>query len=223
MANGMDPHSRSLIEEAVNSVTHGIGLILTLVGSAILLSRVLSQPVPSRLIGCGLFAATLVSVYAASTLSHAVHQPDWRRKFRILDQACIYLLIVATFTPFALEYLPFGRWWLFLLLMWTAAIVGFLSKLLYSHRIDAVTIWSYVSLGWLPTIPATVYVNVVPVGASTWILIGGLCYTAGTVFLVLDHRRFHFHGIWHLFVIAGSVCHFYAVFRYVACAPIPVS
>ena len=138
-------------------------------------------------------------------------------------KACIYLLIVGTYTPFALEYLRFGWWWLFLLLMWTAALVGFLSKLLFLHRIDAVTIWSYVSLGWLPIIPAWIYLDLVPWGALAWILIGGLCYTAGTVFLVLDHRRFHFHAIWHLFVIAGSVCHFYAVFLFVACAPLHVS
>jgi hemolysin III len=219
----MDPHSRSFAEEVVNSVTHGIGLIVSLAGSSILLIRVVTQPDLWRLVGCGLFATALVAVYAASTLSHAVPRPACRRAFRILDQACIYLLIVGTFTPFALEYLRFRWWWLFLLLMWMAALVGFLSKLLFSHRIDAVTIWSYVSLGWLPIIPAPVYLDLVPWGALARILIGGLCYTAGTVFLVLDHRRFHFHGIWHLFVIGGSACHFYAVFLYVACAPLHVS
>jgi hemolysin III len=219
----MDPHSRSFAEEFVNSVTHGIGLILSLAGSSILLSRVLSNPDPWRVVGCSIFAAALVSVYAASTLSHAVPRVAWRRAFRILDQGCIYLLIVGTYTPFALEYLRFGWSWLFLLLMWAAALVGLLSKLLFLHRIDAVTIWSYVLLGWLPIIQTWVYLDLVPWGALTRILIGGLCYTAGTVFLVLDHRRFHFHGIWHLFVIAGSVCHFYAVFLFVACAPLQVS
>jgi hemolysin III len=219
----MDPHSRSFAEEAVNSLTHGVGLILSLVGGGILLARVMSQPHTWRLIGCCVFATALVTVYAASTLSHAVPRPAWRRAFRILDQGCIYLLIVGTYTPFALEYLRFGWWWLFLLLMWTAALIGFLSKLLFLHRIDAVTIWSYVLLGWLPIIPAWVYLGLVPWGALTWIFVGGLCYTAGTVFLVLDHRRFHFHAIWHLFVIAGSVCHFSAVFLFVACAPFHVS
>ena len=219
----MDPHSRSLAEEIANSVTHGIGLILSLAGSLILLTRVLSQPDLWRLLGCGVFATALVAVYAASTLSHAVARPAWRRAFRILDQSCIYLLIVGTFTPFALEYLRFGWWWLFLLLMWAGALVGFLSKLLFFHRIDAVTIWSYLLLGWLPIIPAWIYLDLVPWGALTWILVGGLCYTAGTVFLILDHRRLHFHAIWHLFVLAGSTCHFYAVFLFVACAPVHVS
>ena len=219
-ANGMEPLSRSLEEEIVNSVTHGIGLVLSLAGSLILLIRVLAQPDVWRLTGCGVFAAALVAVYAASTLSHAVARPAWRRAFRTLDQGFIYLLIVGTFTPFALEYLRFGWCWLFLLLMWMVALVGFLSKLLFLHRIDAVTIWSYLLLGWLPVIPACVSPNSVPWGASLWILVGGLCYTAGTVFLVLDHRRYHFHAVWHLFVVAGSMCHFCAVFLFVACAPL---
>jgi len=163
-----------------------------------------------------------VAVYAASTLSHAVARPAWRQAFRILDQGCIYLLIVGTYTPFALEYLRFGWWWPFLLLMWTAALVGFLSKLLFLHRIDAATIWSYLLLGWLPIIPAWAYLNLVPLGALAWILVGGLCYTAGTAFLVLDHRPYQFHAIWHLFVIAGSVCHYIGVFLFVACAPLHV-
>jgi hemolysin III len=219
----MDCNSRSLVEEIANSVTHGIGLILSLAGSWILLSRVLPQPDMWRLLGCGVFAAALVAVYAASTLSHAVTRPAWRRAFRILDQGCIYLLIVGTYTPFALEYLRFGWWWFFLLLMWTAALGGFLSKLLLLHRIDAVTIWSYLLLGWLPIIPAWVYPDLVPWGALMGILVGGLCYTAGTVFLIFDHRRLHFHAIWHLFVLAGSACHFCAVFLFVAGAPLHVS
>ena len=219
----MDPHARSLAEEIVNSLTHGIGLVLSLAGSLVLLSRLQAHPDAWRLVGCGVFMAALVAVYAASTLSHAVARPAWRRAFRILDQGCIYLLIVGTYTPFALEYLRFGWWWPFLLLMWTAALAGFLSKLLFRHRIDAATIWSYLLLGWLPIIPTWAYLNVVPGGALTLILVGGLCYTAGTVFLVLDHRRFHFHAIWHLFVIAGSVCHYCGVFQFVACAPLHVS
>jgi len=216
----IDPLARSLAEEIANSVTHGIGLVLSLAGSLVLLSRLQSQPDVWRWLGCGVFAAALVAVYAASTLSHAVARPTWRRRFRILDQSCIYLLIVATYTPFALEYLRFGWWWFFLMLMWTAALIGFLSKLLFMHRIDKATTWSYLLLGWLPIIPAWAYLNLVPLGALAWILAGGLCYTAGTVFLVLDHRPFHFHAIWHLFVIAGSACHYCGIFHFVACAPL---
>jgi len=139
--------------------------------------------------------------------------------FRVLDQGFIYLLIVGTFTPLALEYLRSGWWWLLLVLMWTVALGGFISKILFRYRIDAVTIWSYLVLGWMPIIPAARYIDVVPAAALWWVLIGGLCYTGGTLFLVLDYRRFHFHAIWHLFVVAGSICHFSAIFLFVACRP----
>jgi hemolysin III len=220
---GIDPHSRSLAEEVINSLTHGIGLLLSLAGSVILLARARSQPDAWRLVGCGVFAAALVAVYAASTLSHAIAQPSWRRAFRILDQGCIYLLIAGTYTPFAFEFARFGRWWLFFSLMWIAALIGFLSKLLFRHRIDAVTIWSYVLLGWLPVIPGWFYLKLLPQGAVLWVLAGGLCYSAGTAFLVFDRRHLHFHGIWHLFVIAGSACHFSAVFFYIVSAPLHTS
>lgn len=214
----MDPLSRSPLEELVNSLTHGVGLIFSLAGALILFLSI--EPLdPWRVAGCGIFAASLVAVYAASTLSHAVASPKLRHTFRTLDQSCIYLLIVGTYTPFALEYLRFGAWLFFLMLLWMIALVGFCSKMFFAHRINAVTIWSYLLLGWLPILPTNAYFSLVPMGALTWILIGGLCYTCGTLFLILDHRRFQFHAIWHLFVVAGSACHYGAVLTFVASAP----
>jgi hemolysin III len=217
-ALGIDSLARTRVEELANTLTHGIGVVLSVAGAVVLIDRACSAGDAWRIAGCGIFAAALVAVYAASTLSHAA-QPPWRRMFRILDQGLIYLLIVGTFTPLALEYLRSGWWWLLLALMWTIALGGFISKVFFTHRIDAVTIWSYVLLGWIPILPAARYVDLVPAAALWWVLIGGLCYTAGTVFLVLDYRRFHFHAIWHLFVMAGSLCHFSAIFLFVACRP----
>lgn len=205
----------SVAEELVNSLTHGMGLVLSVIGSVVLLSQPSLYGDPKRLIGCAVYSGTLVTVYLASTLSHAVFHPPWRRAFRILDQASIYLLIVGTYTPIALAYLHSGWWWLMLVLMWTAATVGFLTKLLFSHRINAVAIWSYLALAWIPIFPAPAYIPLIPSAALWWVLIGGLCYTVGTVFLFLDRRHLHFHGIWHLFVIAGSICHYWVVFRFV--------
>jgi hemolysin III len=216
---GLDPLARSPIEELAHAVTHGIGLLLSLAGGAVLIARVLADGNGWRVLGCSIFAAALIAVYAASTLSHTFAQQRLRRLFRVLDQGCIYLLIVGTFTPLALEYLRGSRWCLLLAGMWAVALVGFVSKVLFSHRIDAVTIWSYLLLGWLPILPGRAYLELVPSAALWWVLAGGLCYTLGTVFLVLDVRRLHFHAIWHLAVLAGSTCHYIAIFAFVACAP----
>jgi hemolysin III len=216
---GLDPLARSPIEELAHAVTHGIGLLLSIVGGVILIVRVLAEGNVWRIVGCSIFAAALIAVYAASTLSHSVTKPRFKRPPRTLDQGFIYLLIVGTFTPLALEYLRGSWWWLLLAGMWIVALVGFVSKILFSHRVDAVTIWSYVLLGWLPILPGRAYLELVPSAALWWVLAGGLCYTLGTVFLVLDVRRLHFHAIWHLSVLAGSICHFVAIFLFVASAP----
>jgi hemolysin III len=175
---------------------------------------------PWRVAGCSVFALTLVAVYGASTLSHGIVEPWLKRFFRILDQGFIYLLIAGTYTPFALEYLRSGWWWLVFALMWVVAVGGLISKILFSHRVDAVTTWTYLALGWIPIVFTPGYVNLVPTAALWWVAIGGLCYTIGTVFLVVDYRRLHFHGIWHVWVMAGSGCHYCAVFLFVACAPV---
>ena len=215
----MDPLLRSQSEELVHAITHGVGLLLSAVGAMVLVTRVLPSEDIWRIIGCSVFTLTLIAVYTASTLSHTVVEPWWRRVFRTLDQAFIYLLIAGTYTPFALAYLRTGWWWLVFGLIWTAALIGLISKILFAHRIDAVTIWTYILLGWLPIAFAPAYVGLVPSAALCWVAMGGLCYTIGTAFLVIDYRRLHFHGIWHLFVMAGSACHYCAVFLFVACAP----
>ena len=114
--------------------------------------------------------------------------------------------------PFAVVYLRTGGWFLFFGVMWTVALCGFVSKILFSHRVDGVAIWIYVLLGWmpLPTIPSLM--EAIPAAALWWMLVGGLFYTCGTLFLVYDDRHPLFHGVWHMFVIAGSTCHFLTIF-----------
>src|SRR5688572_21629020 len=210
---------RSNVEELVHTVTHGLGLVLSIVGAIVLVGRVIAPGDVWRVAGCGVFAMALIAVYAASTLSHGIREPWLRRLFRMLDQGFIYLLIVGTYTPFALEYLRGGWWWVVLAMMWTVALGGLISKILFSHRVDAVSTWTYLALGWIPIVFAPAYVTIIPTAALWWVMVGGLCYTVGTVFLVVDYRRMHFHGIWHVLVLAGSGCHYWAVFLFVACAP----
>ena len=206
---------RPLPEETVNTITHGIGLTLSIGGATALVVAASRHGDAWHVVGCGVYVATLVAVYAASTLSHLFQGPRLRRLFRILDQGFIYLLIAGTYTPFALGYLRAGWWWLLFGVVWGIALVGFLSKTVWGHRIDAITTWVYVLLGWLPAIAISRILEMLPFAVFWWILTGGLCYTIGIVFLKLDRRVPYSHAVWHTVVIAGSACHYVAILFYV--------
>jgi len=207
---------RFQVKELVNALTHGFGLVLSVVGGIALFVCALSGGDAWRVAGCSVFATTLIAVYAVSTLSHSSLRPKLRRLFERLDQGFIYLLIAGTFTPFALAYLRSGWWWLLFGMIWAFALCGCFFKILFSHRIKGVAVWTYVLLGWMPIIAVSSLIELVPAVALWWMLIGGLCYTIGTAFLICDNKRFHFHAIWHLFVIAGSTCHFFPILFFVA-------
>ena len=117
--------------------------------------------------------------------------------------------------PFALVYLRTGWWFLFFGVMWTVALCGFISKTLFSHRVESVAIWIYVLLGWMPIVTVPSLMKVVPAAALWWMLIGGLCYTFGTLFLACDEKYPYLHGVWHMFVIAGSTCHYLTILFFV--------
>ena len=201
-------------EEIANSITHGIGLALAAIGAAALMVRSIERGDVWHITGYAIYATTLVALYAASTLSHLFHSSRLRRLFRILDQACIYLLIAGTFTPFALVYLRHGAWPLLFAAMWTIALAGFFSKVLWAHRIEAVSTSIYLALGWLPVTSVRTILQSVPAACLWWMLAGGLCYTVGTIFLSLDRKVPFFHATWHLLVIAGSACHFIGIYGY---------
>jgi hemolysin III len=206
--------------EFLNTVTHATGIALSVAAAIVLEYYALASGDNWRVVGCAVFGMALVCVYVASTLSHCVVELEWRTFFRRLDQALIYTLIAGSYTPFALLYLRDAwEWWLFLALMWILALWGFTAKMFIVRRSDAVLLPTYLIMGWLPILPAAEYVAYVPFGALAWVLAGGLCYSFGAVFLFVDSKRFYFHAIWHVFVIAGSTCHFFGVLIYVALAP----
>ena len=201
--------------ELANTITHGVGFLLALAGAVALMIAVSAGSEPWLITGCGIYVVTLVSVYAASTLSHAIQQPRTKRALRTIDQAAIFLMAAGNFTPFALAYTCHDAWWSVLVAMWVIAFVGFISKMLWNHRVDAVCIVSYVLLGWMPALVAKPALQHAPLGAIIWSVLGGLCYTAGTFFLVRDDKYPSFHAIWHILVIAGSTCHFFVIMHYV--------
>jgi hemolysin III len=203
-------------EELVNTLTHGLGAALSLVGAVVLVTEAVRTGDIARIVGCSIYAATLFAVYAASTLSHVYHDSHLRGLWRTLDQAFIYLLIVGTYTPLAMVYLHGG--WLSVLFgaMWTVAILGFLSKTLWRHQVEAVSVTAYAVLGWMPVMSVRAAWHLLPGPVLLLMIVGGLFYTLGLIFLLRDHKVPFFHGVWHLFVMAGSTCHFIAILGFVA-------
>ncbi len=199
--------------ELANRVTHGIGLALAIVGTGVLVDAMARYGDALQVAGVVIYGATLIAVYAASTLSHTFEQPRLRHFFRTVDQVCIFLLIAGTFTPFSLTYFRHGWWWALLISMWSMALVGVFFKIFYT-RLHNVALSAYVMLGWMPTVAIKPIMETAPGGALAWMLMGGISYMIGTVFLMRDERVPIFHAVWHVFVIGGSVCHYYAMYHF---------
>ncbi|HEX2477359.1 MAG TPA: hemolysin III family protein [Lacipirellulaceae bacterium] len=206
---------RSAADELVNALTHALGLVLAVIGALVMASGLLALGDVRLAAGCAVYLASLIAVYAMSTLSHSAWSPKWKSLFRRLDQGFIYLLIVATYTPLSLFYLRGSFWSAVLAAMWIAAIIGFVAKVFFAHRTDAVSVVSYLALGWAPALAVPELISAVPAAALWSMFLGGLCYTVGTLFLTYDERVRHFHAAWHLCVIAGSACHFVGILVFV--------
>jgi hemolysin III len=203
---------QSYAEEFANTLTHGLGTIFAAAGSLALLALAFHHGARAdQLVALVVYGVALTAVYAASTLSHAFQEPRRKQFFRILDQAVIYWLIAGTYTPFILKYVPAERKWWLLGAVWGLALLGFFSKALLKHRVEVVGVFNYILLGWLP---AAAMVGLMSFDCVMWMLVGGLLYTVGALFLTLDQRVPFFHATWHAFVLAASGFHFYAVMRF---------
>ena len=204
-----------IAEEIANSVTHGVGLGMSLAGFAVLVAMAAEHGDPVRVASCAIYGLTLVGLYAASTLYHSFLMPNWKRVLRIVDHSAIYLLIAGTSTPFLLVYLwdPWG--WAFLTGVWLFALGGIVFKVFFIGRYPRLSLLLYLLLSWSILLALKPILAIVPPRTLIWLLTGGLFYTAGVWFYVQDGRRFY-HAIWHLFVLAGSACHYFAVMMVVA-------
>lgn len=201
-------------EELANTITHGLGCLLAVVGTVHLLLTARITDSWLHLVGCFVFGLCMVLVYAASTLYHAARTPKTKEFFRLIDHVCIYLMIAGTYTPFALLVVP-APWNMPLLAgAWILAGLGIARRLRSANQLDRVGYLNYLACGWLAILAAKPIIEVTPVGACLLVLAGGLFYTAG-VFFVSRNRPFD-HVIWHFFVLAGSACHYAAVLWYVA-------
>jgi hemolysin III len=204
----------SLIEELANGITHGIGLILSLVGFFVLLALSIVRGGAWHIIGCGIFGLTLVFAYAASTAYHSFRKPHLKRALKILDHSAIYLLIAGTYTPFTLVNLR-GFWgWTLFSLVWTLSAIGIAFKFFHVERFKIISTLGYVLMGWLAVIAIKPLFATIPLAGIFWLVAGGLFYTIGVVFFAWKRIPYN-HAVWHVFVLAGSICHYFAVLFYV--------
>jgi len=203
----------SIGEEIANSITHGLGLIASIAALPVLLVRARSSNDPSAVTGATIFGVTLILLYASSTVYHALPLSKGKRFFRVLDHSAIYLLIAGTYTPFALGPLR-GPWgWTLLAIIWTLALIGIGSKVVVGFRLPHFSTGLYLVMGWLIVVAIKPLVENIPRAGLLWLAAGGLAYTGGVAFYAMKRVRYS-HMIWHLFVAAGSVCHFIAVLGY---------
>lgn len=206
----------TLGEEIANSVTHGIGCLLAIAGLVLLIVRAaFGGATPEQLISAIVFGVTLILEYLASTLYHAIQVPAAKRIFRIIDHASIYLLIAGSYTPFCLITLePYDGIVLFCV-VWTLAFLGITFEIVGRQRQPRwVTILIYLVMGWLVVVRLPVLISALHPIALALLVVGGLCYTFGTIFYLLKRVRY-MHSVWHLWVLAGSIFIFMAVILFV--------
>ena len=201
-------------EELWNAITHGVGVIAALAGGAVLVTLAAVFGNVWQVVGAAVYATTLVVLFTASTLYHAIPHADAKRKLKVFDHCAIFLLIAGTYTPFTLVGLR-GSWgWALFGVIWGLAVAGVVFKLFFTGRFERTSLAIYIAMGWLVVVAIVPLVQALPVSTLVLLLVGGLAYTAGTVFYANERIRYG-HAIWHLFVLAGSACHFAAVFTHV--------
>ena len=203
--------------EKLNSITHLVGAVLALVGLGALLTIGIQERNPWLIVSFSIFGATLVLLYTMSTLYHSFHPPRLKKIFQKLDHVAIYLLIAGTYTPYMLVSLREGNGLIILALVWGLAIIGLLLDIFIPNRIQWLQVLIYLVMGWLCSVDFSELEAALPKAGLYWLTIGGIAYTGGVIFYVLDtmNKLTHAHGIWHLFVLFGSLCHFISIVGYV--------
>ncbi len=210
MSDAHSLHEYSLREEIASALTHGIGAALSLAAGAVLITLAAIYGDGWQLASAVVFCCTLVLLYVASTLYHAIPHPVAKARLKVFDHCAIYALIAGTYTPFTLVALR-GAWgWSLFAVIWTLAVAGVVFKLFFTGRFKLASTLIYIAMGWLVLVAIVPMTRALDAWALTWLFAGGVAYTAGT-FFYMSHRIRYSHAIWHGFVLAGSICHFCAV------------
>ena len=196
--------------EFYNAVTHGLGAFLSVVGGIVLTTLAVLYGNGWQITSAVIFSLSLIGLYGASTLYHSTHDPVAKKRYKILDHCMIYVLIAGSYTPFTLIALrDDGGWWLFGI-SWSIALAGIIFKLFFTGRFEVLSTLMYLAMGWMVMFAIGPMMRNVGTAELVWLGIGGLFYSFGTIFYLMDRIK-HNHAIWHAFVLAGSASHFAAI------------
>jgi hemolysin III len=208
------PHYQSPLEELVNTVTHGLGLVLSIGGLALLVTMSAIHGTTWHVVSFSIYGISLVLVFAASTCYHAAPYSEAKSRLRVAEQALIFVLIAGTYTPFTLVALDSGWGWSLFGIVWFLAVAGIILNTFRFHRHAWISIALYLGLGWLGLVSIFPLKDALAPGGLTWLVMGGIAYSVGVVFLSWRKLPLN-HGIWHVLVLIGGLCHYLAVLFYV--------
>lgn len=201
-------------EELIHAVTHGIGAFLSVAGLVLLIVFAAIDGGPWEIISGFIFGSTMLLMYLASTIVHSLPKGKWKDIFQIFDHASIYLFIAGSYTPFLLVHLRGNTGWTFFAIIWGIALIGIVFKVFFVKKFITLSTLFYIFMGWLIIFVWEPLTNTMHGNGLILLVIGGLFYTVGAIFFMWRSFPYH-HAVWHLFVIAGSAFHFFAIFYYV--------
>jgi hemolysin III len=214
MAQSQEIAQYTVLEEILNSVTHGAGALVSIAGLVFLTTYSSMYGQAQHIVSCTVFGISLVLLYTASTLYHSFQKPNIKHILKILDHSCIYVLIAGTYTPFMIVIVRGALGWTLFTIVWSLTISGIIFKAFFVNRFKIVSTLAYILMGWLIIFAIKPLFQTLPGSGIAWLVAGGLAYTLGTIFYAWKTLPFN-HAIWHLFVLAGSACHFMAVLFYI--------
>ncbi len=202
-------------QEIANSITHGFGALLSIIGLIILLYISIEKEDIWRIVSFAIYGATLIFLYVSSTLYHSVADKRKKYFFRIMDHIAIYLLIAGSYTPLTLILLRGPLGWIIFGVVWLIALVGIFMKIFFFSKTKILSMILYVIMGWLIVVATKSIISIFPNGMLYLMIVGGLCYSLGIIFYVISKIPYN-HTIWHIFVLAGSLTHFLGYYFFLA-------
>ncbi|MDP3352305.1 MAG: hemolysin III family protein [Flavobacteriaceae bacterium] len=202
------------LEEKINVITHAFGIALSVAALVLLVIFASLYGDVWHIVSFSIYGASLLALYTASTLYHSMKNPKWRYRFNIVDHSAIYILIAGTYTPFALVTLNGTVGWVLFGVTWGIAAIGIIFKIFFTGRFDIVSTIAYVAMGWIVIFAINPLIENLPINGIFWLFLGGIFYTIGAIIYAIKRIKFN-HAIFHVFVLLGSISHFFAVFFYI--------